>query len=131
MSRLSDALKAFSKTYHEAAPVRDGACHDASEMDAWPMKRYGKNEIGSGGYRVLDSEGGDSRRGAGGPGYPVDKSDPEDPMEPGWRGPALDDEDEDGGATGDDDENTSGLPGGATSEDEAREEGGMVDMTGE
>ncbi len=94
MSRLRDALRAFSKTYHEAAPVRDGDCHDeadASEIDAWPMKKYGRNEIGSGGYRILDSED-DSRRGAASGTYPVDKSRPEDPMSPGYNGAALDDE---------------------------------------
>ena len=41
----------------EADPVADGVDHD-EEMDVWAMKRYGKNEIGSDGYRVLDSEGG-------------------------------------------------------------------------
>ena len=94
MSRLRDALKAFSKTYHEAAPVRDGDCHDeAEEMDAWPLRRDPKNTVSSGGYRVLDSEG-DSRRGAASDGYPVDKSQPEDPMEPGWNGAAGDDDEQ-------------------------------------
>src|SRR6266478_7761759 len=88
---LSEALKAFSRAYHESAPAASGQCHDEQEMDVWPVKKYGKNEIGSGGYRILDAEG-DSRRGAASDGYPVDKSQPEDPMSPGHNGEPLDDE---------------------------------------
>jgi len=90
-------FEGFLRKYHEGSvPVRDGvpSANEGEEIDAWPMRRDPKNTVSSGGYRVLDSETGDSRRGAGGPGYPVDKSDPEDPMEPGWNGDALDDEEE-------------------------------------
>jgi len=94
MSRLSDALRAFSKVYHEAAPVSQGDCHDESskEIDVWPLRRDPKNTVSASGYRILDAEG-DSRRGAASDGYPVDKSQPEDAMSPGWNGPGDDDDD--------------------------------------
>jgi len=97
MSRLNDAINTFYKMYRESGnpagspvttregAVRSGDCHDEA----------------------------DSRRGAASDGYPVDKSQPEDPMSPGWNGPADDDDDEEEAYAADE---YSG--GGATSEGE-------------
>jgi len=110
MSRLGDALRTFSKVYHEAAPVSQGDCHDESLSEApgeyfpthgggdasgkmvYPGGRKGDGPRGlrdTGRSHAPEAEG-DSRRGARSDGFPVDKSDPGDPMDPGYNGEPLD-----------------------------------------
>ena len=123
----SQAAEAFAESYYgtetdmhrqvrEASRVADGMDHD--------------------------EEAHDSRRGAS-DGYPVDKSDPEDPMSPGWNGDAVNDDDDDEGeayaadAAEDDGDGSMGGVGGSrmspgmdvTSEDE--DASAMQDMSSE
>ena len=62
------------------------------------LKRYREtinpsDSVQSGRFPNYEGEQADSRRGAASGGYPVDKSQPEDPMSPGWNGDAGDDDD--------------------------------------